>query len=438
MPYGAQPRTGGDPLTERAGRSAGRPADQRRRTVAVTGATGPVARLLLERLLADPTTAGVVLVDPDQASLDVLVRASGPRRRGAPVVRPVALDSTDPRLAAELPGCDVVVHLDPDPVRQQLPGPRPEPPAPTHGGVAADPTPGPVDGDAADPSGPGRPDLEPDELEPLTPAPSGRTIRAAQTVLTAAAAAGVARVVLVTSAMVYGPDVGIPLDEDGPVAADPVGPVLRDMLEVERVAAAVPRTHPGLGVAVVRPAALVGPGVDTLVTRHFEAPRLLTLRGVAMRWQFCHLADLVGALAAVATGELVGSVTVGSTGWLAQEEVQRLSGTPAVELPESLAFGTAQRLHRLGLTPAPAGELRYVTRPWVVPSTRLRDAGWRPGWDNAEAFTALLAEARGRTALAGRRIGRRETATLGAAGATVAVLGTAAIVRRARRARRSG
>ena len=151
-----------------------------------------------------------------------------------------------------------------------------------------------------------------------------------------------------------------------------------------------------------------------------------------------HLDDLLGALTTAATRPLTGALTVGCTGWLAQEEVERLSGLGRVELPESLAFGTAERLHRLGLTPAPAGELRYVTRPWVVSSTRLRDAGWRPLWDNADAFAVLLEEARGRTAVAGRRIGRRETATLGAAGATVAVLGTAAIVRRARRARRRG
>jgi hypothetical protein len=128
---------------------------------------------------------------------------------------------------------------------------------------------------------------------------------------------------------------------------------------------------------------------------------------------------------------------VGCDGWLGRAEVEALSGKAGIELPASFAFGTAERLHRLGVTPAPASELHYVTYPWVVSSQRLRAAGWRPSFDNAMALEAVLDEVGGRHAVASRRIGRRETATLGAAGATVAVLGTAAVVRRARRRRRS-
>jgi hypothetical protein len=47
----------------------------------------------------------------------------------------------------------------------------------------------------------------------------------------------------------------------------------------------------------------------------------------------------------------------------------------------------------------------------------------------------LATEVAGRHAALGRRIGKRDAATLGAAGATVALLGTAAVVR-ARRKRR--
>jgi hypothetical protein len=127
---------------------------------------------------------------------------------------------------------------------------------------------------------------------------------------------------------------------------------------------------------------------------------------------------------------------VGCEGWLDQAEVELVSGLRRIELPASLAFGTAERLHRLGVIPAPASDLQYVVHPWVVPSTRLHEAGWRPAYDNVTALGLLLEQARGHHALGARRLGRRD-ATIGAAGAAVAAIGTAALVRAARRKRRS-
>jgi hypothetical protein len=81
-------------------------------------------------------------------------------------------------------------------------------------------------------------------------------------------------------------------------------------------------------------------------------------------------------------------------------------------------------------------DLRYVVYPWVVDCAALRRAGWQPRFDNEAALRALLDQRKGRHAVAGRRIARKE-ATITAAGATVAVIGTAAIVRRARRRHRA-
>src|SRR5215470_9347392 len=72
---------------------------------------------------------------------------------------------------------------------------------------------------------------------------------------TAAAAGQVGRVILVTSAIVYGarPDNPVPLEETAPLRADPDGSVAGDLLEIEHLARRSPRVHPGLSVTVVRP-----------------------------------------------------------------------------------------------------------------------------------------------------------------------------------------
>ncbi len=261
-------------------------------------------------------------------------------------------------------------------------------------------------------------------------------VRAAQTVLTSAAAGRVGRVILVTSAMVYGarPDNEVPLPDTAPLLAEPDGSVAGDLLEVEQLASRSPRVHPGMSVTVARPAAVVGPDVDTLVTRHFDASRLLAMKGTLPRWQFCHTDDLASALELAVTGDITGSFAVGCDGWLEQEEVEKISGLRRIELPAGITMRTAQQLHRIGVTPAPVNDLACVVYPWVVDCQALRAAGWKPAYDNAAVLAALV-EARAAHRAASRRIPRKE-ATITAAGATVAVIGTAAIVRAARRRRR--
>jgi nucleoside-diphosphate-sugar epimerase len=344
--------------------------------VAVTGAARGIGHALTVRLASSARIGRVVAIDDHRGDV------TGVTWR--------VVDVRDPALAGRLAGVDVVVHTDLD-------------------------------------------------LDPDSEYKSRRAfnVRGAQTVLTAAAAGGAGRVVLVTSAMVYGarPDNPVPLAEDAPLGADPDGSVVGDLLEIEYLAQRSRHAHLGMAITVVRPAALVGQGIDTLVTRHFEAPRLLTVKGCAPRWQFCHIDDLVSALELAAAGEVSGEFAVGCDGWLEKEQVEELSGLRRIELPAGLTFGTAQRLHRAGITPAPVTDLHFVVYPWVVDCHALREAGWRPAHDNAGALQALLEERAGHHAVAGRRLDRKD-ATITAAGATVAVIGTAAIVRRARRRRR--
>jgi nucleoside-diphosphate-sugar epimerase len=343
--------------------------------VAVTGAARGVGHALVTRLAGSDRVSRVVAIDDHRGD------ATGVMWRLA--------DVRDPTLASRLADVDVVVHTDVD--------------------VAADSN--PRDRRA-------------------------RNVRAAQTVLTVAAAERVGRVILVTSAMVYGaqPDNPVPLPEDAPLLADSGSNLAGDLLEIEELARRSRRINPGTAVTMVRPAALVGAD-DTLLTRHFEAPRLLAVRGCAPRWQFCHVNDLTSALELAAAGVVSGDFAVGCDGSLSQAEVESISGLKSLELPARLTFSTAQRLHRLGVIPSPSAELRYVVYPWVVECTALHAAGWQPAVSNAEALSVLLAGRAGHHAVAGRRIARKDAAitAAGAAGTAAAVIGTAAIVRHARR-----
>lgn len=372
---GARRRSSGQAVS--AQRSPAAPRDDLP-VVAVTGAAHDLGLAVTARLAQSERFSRVIAIDDRRGELTGVIWR--------------VVDIRDPALAGRLAGIDVIVHTDLDLTAGSDPRAR-----------------------------------------------RAYNVRGAQTLLTAAAAGGVGRVVLMSSAMVYGasPDNPVPIEENAPLGAEPDGSVVGDFLEIEQLAERSPRTNPGMSITVVRPAALVGEGIDTLITRHFEAPRLLVVKGCAPRWQFCHVADLLSAIELAAAGEVTGAFAVGSAGWLEQEQVEQLSGMRRIELPAGVTFATAQRLYRAGITPAPVADLHYVVYPWVVDCATLRQAGWQPSVGNAEALQVLLDQRAGRHAVAGRRLDKKD-ATLTAAGATVAVIGTAAIVHQVRKRHRQG
>lgn len=259
------------------------------------------------------------------------------------------------------------------------------------------------------------------------------TVDGTASLLTAARDAGVRRVVLVTSADVLHARPGqVPVPERAPLRAVDDASLVADWLEVERLADHARRT--GLEVVVLRPAAVtgLGPAEDGAVLRQLAAPRLLAVRGVEPLWQLCHADDLVSALEVAVTARLRGPCTVACAGWLTQAEVERLTGRRRLELPAVVAVSTAERLHRLGVSTGAPSELDGLLRPVVVDAARLRAAGWAPTWTNQAALAAHLADAPP-PAPHDRATGY----AAGAAGATAAVVGTAALVRRARRRRRA-
>jgi nucleoside-diphosphate-sugar epimerase len=358
--------------------SSVRAGRSRKPVIAVSGAAAGIGAALTALLVDDPAVRKVIAIDD--------------HRGEEPDATWRIADVRDPALASKLSGVDVLVHL------------------------ALDLG---VDASAV-------------ERRALN-------VRGTTVALTAAAAAGVRRVVLMTSAMVYGsqaPHDG-PLGDDAEVLADTDDSVLGDLVEMETVVERARRAHPWLEISVLRPAPLVGPGIDSVVTRHFEAPRLLVLRGSAPLWQFCHVDDLVTALQVAALGPYLISANVAGDGWLSQEDVERVSGLRRIELPASVAISTAERLHRIGITPAASSELSFLVHPLVVTCHALTAAGWTPGYDNEAALEVLLEESALHTALGTRRLDRKDATRAAAASATVALVGTAALVRRARKRRRN-
>lgn len=235
------------------------------------------------------------------------------------------------------------------------------------------------------------------------------------------------------------PDANADLDAstDADSSTDPDDGAAGDLRAFEAALLEAAAAHHVERLTVLRPAVLVGPGVDTLLTRHFEAPRILTVRGTRREWQLVHVDDLASAVAVAVEHGLTGPLTVGAVrdgepDVLDPDEVVAITGLRTVDLPAAVAFAAAERLHRVGALPAPASDLACTVYPWTVSARRLTAAGWVPGWSSRSCLELLVDQAHGRLGVGGRRVARRDAAALGAAGAAVALLGTAAVWRQAR------
>lgn len=252
--------------------------------------------------------------------------------------------------------------------------------------------------------------------------------------LARAGRAGVGSLVVVSSALVYGPWANnpVPLTEDAPLRPEPTFPVAVARAEVERLAVEWRLAHPGAPVAVLRPAVVV----DRDQPGWFEGSpwagrRPPVVRGGPPR-QFVDLDDLADAVVLAWREGLDGPFNVAPDGWVTADQLLELSGPalPAPPLPEAVArvLSRWRRAAEPGLDP-------YLRHPWVVANDRLRAAGWEPATSNEEVVVGALRN-RGWRALNPRA---RQELSLGA----VVVVGLGAVVgllvalrARARRRRR--
>ena len=195
------------------------------------------------------------------------------------------------------------------------------------------------------------------------------------------------------------------------------------------------RSTLGSTITVVRPAALVGAGVDTVTTRHFEAPRLLTVRGAD-----AGLAVLprrrpgLGRRRRRSRRASARSSPSPPRAHLTQERASSRSAACATsQLSLGAALGTADRLHRVGVLPAPASDLAFAVLPVGGVLADPAGGGLVAGRTTTRPASVSSWTASGATTRSAARRVDRKDAALGAASAAVALVGTAAIMRRRRR-----
>ena len=206
--------------------------------------------------------------------------------------------------------------------------------------------------------------------------------------------AEISRLVVVSSAMVYGawPNNSIPLSEDAAVRPNPESTFAVHQADAERTALEWTDLNPDRQVTILRPTAVASPNASGLIGEALLAAAPIRTRRDDPPQQFVHLDDLATAVATVVQLDDSGVFNVAPDGWLTAREVKDLVGArPTIRLPIPLPGRLDRYVARRVGHQAPTGLLPYTRYPWVVANDRLRSTGWVPRYGNDQVFVAAEA-----------------------------------------------
>ncbi len=212
----------------------------------------------------------------------------------------------------------------------------------------------------------------------------GRALGDTLRLLEAARDAGVRQVVVLSSALIYGPSVAArPFrDENAALATAPPSTRLHAGAALDVAAALFGVQHGEVRVAVLRAVSTLGAGVASGLGLLLAGGTTPVALGHDPLVQLLHSADLVTALLAAAAGGLRGVFNVTGPAPVPLSVALRESGSPALPLPASLLRAASG----IGLA-ATSDDLDFLREPCTVNGDRFVAAtGFAPRWTLHDLF----------------------------------------------------
>jgi UDP-glucose 4-epimerase len=194
--------------------------------------------------------------------------------------------------------------------------------------------------------------------------------------LGACAEAGVRKVILKSSTMVYGAHPVNPafLTEGHPIQGSRSFGYTRDLLEIEAFCNGFQRQVPGLVLTILRFANIVGPQADTPMTRFLQEPLAPMLLGFDPPMQVIHEQDVIEALQFAVVNDLPGVINVAAEGVFPLRKLMALAGKIPLPVIHPCVYWGAELLGKSGLRSARFAPFDpdYLRYPWVADLSRMR------------------------------------------------------------------
>ena len=200
---------------------------------------------------------------------------------------------------------------------------------------------------------------------------------------------GLRRLVVRSATDVYGASSRDPavFTEEMEPRAVPGGGFARQAADVEEYVRAFARRRPDVALTVLRLAGIVGPSVDTALTRYFSLPVAPTVLGYDARVQLLHEQDAVDVLRLATHAPAAGTVNVAGDGVLLLSQALRRAGHLGVPVPAPLVGVVGAVVRGARLVDLSPEQVRYLNFGRVVDASRARQTlGFRARWSTRAAF----------------------------------------------------
>lgn len=203
----------------------------------------------------------------------------------------------------------------------------------------------------------------------------------------------VSRLVVKSTAAVYGSGPRDPavFTEEMAAAGRPRGGYARDAVEVEGYVRGFMRRRPDLAVTILRLASLIGPTVQSPLTRYLAMPIVPTSLGFDPRLQLLHESDAVEVLRLATVGDHPGVYNVAGDGIVYLSQAVRRAGRFRLPVPAAAISLVGGLVRNSGVVEFSAEQASFLNFGRVVDTSRLRtEFGYTPRLSTEQALASYL------------------------------------------------
>ncbi|WP_283613328.1 SDR family oxidoreductase [Mycolicibacterium poriferae] len=202
-------------------------------------------------------------------------------------------------------------------------------------------------------------------------------------------APSVRRVILKSTSEVYGSSARDPVlfAESSSRRRPPGEGFARDSIDIEGYARGLGRRRSDIAVTILRLANMIGPAMDTALSRYLAGPVVPTVIGHDARIQLLHEQDALGALERATMAGKAGTFNVGAAGIIMMSQAIRRAGRLALPVPRSALVAVDSLWRATRNTELDREQLDYLSYGRVMDTTRMRtELGYTTKWTTVEAF----------------------------------------------------